>query len=56
MRPISFFCIFCKFSATKEAFYFSVMSFMSMIGRFVWETVTDHFDKYVTSASFAVLQ
>ncbi len=35
-------------SATQAAFYVSVMSFMSMIGRFLWGAVTDHFDKYVT--------
>lgn len=35
-------------TATQAAFYVSMMSFMSMIGRFVWGTVTDHFDKYVT--------
>lgn len=35
-------------SATEAAVYVSIMSFMSMIGRFLWGTVTDHFDKYVT--------
>ena len=35
-------------TATEAALYVSVMSFMSMCGRFLWGTVTDHFDKYVT--------
>lgn len=35
-------------SATEAALYVSVMSLMSMCGRFLWGTVTDHFDKYVT--------
>lgn len=35
-------------TATQAAVYVSIMSFMSMIGRFLWGTVTDHFDKYVT--------
>ena len=35
-------------TATKAAFYVSIMSLMSMLGRFLWGTVTDHFDKYVT--------
>ncbi len=35
-------------TATEAAVYVSIMSFMSMIGRFLWGTVTDHFDKYVT--------
>ena len=35
-------------SATEAAVYVSIMSCMSMLGRFLWGTVTDHFDKYVT--------
>ena len=35
-------------TATQAALYVSVMSLMSMCGRFLWGTVTDHFDKYVT--------
>lgn len=35
-------------SATQAAVYVSVMSFMSMSGRFIWGIVTDHFDKYIT--------
>ena len=35
-------------TATQASLYVSVMSFMSMSGRFVWGAVTDHFDKYVT--------
>lgn len=35
-------------SATQAALYVSIMSLMSMLGRFLWGTVTDHFDKYVT--------
>lgn len=35
-------------TATQAAFYVSIMSLMSMLGRFLWGTVTDHFDKYVT--------
>lgn len=35
-------------TATEAALYVSVMSFMSMCGRFLWGTVTDHFNKYVT--------
>ncbi len=35
-------------TATEAALYVSVMSLMSMCGRFLWGTVTDHFDKYVT--------
>lgn len=35
-------------TATQAAVYVSIMSFMSMIGRFLWGTVTDHFDKYIT--------
>lgn len=37
-----------QMTATQAATYVSIMSFMSMIGRFLWGTVTDHFDKYVT--------
>ena len=35
-------------TATQAAFYVSIMSFMSMSGRFLWGIVTDHFDKYIT--------
>ena len=35
-------------TATKAALFVSVMSFASMAGRFLWGSVTDHFDKYVT--------
>ena len=35
-------------TATDAAFYVSVTSFMSMMGRFIWGWVTDHFNKYVT--------
>ncbi len=35
-------------TATQAAVYVSIMSCMSMLGRFLWGTVTDHFDKYVT--------
>ena len=35
-------------TATEAALYVSVMSFMSMSGRFLWGIVTDHFDKYIT--------
>ena len=35
-------------TAVKAALYVSIMSCMSMLGRFLWGTVTDHFDKYVT--------
>lgn len=35
-------------SATQAATYVSLLSFMSMTGRFIWGTVTDHFNKYVT--------
>ena len=35
-------------TATQAAFYVSVTSFMSMMGRFIWGAVTDHFNKYVT--------
>lgn len=35
-------------TATQAAVYVSVTSFMSMMGRFIWGWVTDHFNKYVT--------
>ena len=35
-------------TAVQASFYVSLISFMSMIGRFLWGTVTDHFNKYVT--------
>ena len=35
-------------TATQAAVYVSVTSFMSMMGRFLWGWVTDHFNKYVT--------
>lgn len=35
-------------TATQAATYVSIMSFASMTGRFLWGSVTDHFDKYVT--------
>ncbi len=35
-------------TATEAATYVSIMSFASMAGRFLWGSVTDHFDKYVT--------
>lgn len=35
-------------TATRASFFVSIMSFMSMIGRFLWGSVTDHFNKYVT--------
>lgn len=35
-------------TATKAALFVSIMSFASMAGRFLWGSVTDHFDKYVT--------
>lgn len=35
-------------SATQAATYVSIMSFMSMSGRFLWGIVTDHFNKYIT--------
>ena len=37
-----------RLSATQAALYVSIMSFMSMSGRFLWGIVTDHFDKYIT--------
>ena len=42
-------------TATQAAVYVSLMSFMSMIGRFLWGTVTDHFDKYVTLSIICAL-
>lgn len=35
-------------SSTEAAVYVSVTSFMSMMGRFIWGFVTDHFNKYAT--------
>ncbi|MDO4555039.1 MAG: MFS transporter [Lachnospiraceae bacterium] len=35
-------------TATKAAAFVSLFSFMSMAGRILWGTVTDHTDKYVT--------
>ncbi len=37
-------------TATRAAGYVSLMSLMSMLGRFLWGTVTDYTDKYVTLA------
>ncbi len=37
-------------TATRAAGYVSLMSLMSMLGRFLWGTVTDYSDKYVTLA------
>lgn len=35
-------------TSTEAAVYVSVTSFMSMMGRFIWGFVTDHFNKYAT--------
>ncbi len=35
-------------TSTQAAVYVSLTSFMSMMGRFLWGWVTDHFNKYVT--------
>lgn len=43
-------------TATQAATYVSLFSFMSLAGRIVWGTVTDHTDKYVTVCLICVIQ